>query len=530
MTAGGRTQSLDRLDATLGARAALRLRLVCPSQEFSAEEMSFGVGRWLSSSRGLWESLRVASEPDLSLVMVQAPPVGPDVEDYLLDLVPPGPTSAADRRARHALVEIEDHSERHLSEKLLDAPCLLRRLGHTVDVARRAGHTVEGLACFASSARMAALARALGLDLLEADPRLLGWGSKSGSRQLFRAAGVSHAPGSYMADHDLSSLAARIAALVRTHGPGQWLVKLDHGFGSGHGNALVVIDNDRPSAVERELRTSLQPMGAGVGRARYLQWLGRAGAVVERRLGADAGCVIRHPSALAHLRPVPGGPARVEPLGVHDQLVGTAGDYLGCRYPARHEYHDEVARQARRVFSALARRGLSGHVGVDFMAVSPGRGAAPSLFATEINVRQTGSTHPNRTVRAVLPLDRAVPGRLVGRDGRDVCFRATDSVWSPSSRGMSAAPLIAALRRSPRLRLDREAGRGVIPHLWPALGRFGKMGVTAIGGSAEECDRLITEFADLLDTLGEAAASSRDREPSAVEGTALSRSLGEVPP
>ncbi|MEU1708115.1 hypothetical protein ABZ478_22485 [Streptomyces sp. NPDC005706] len=510
MTARARTEPLDRLDATLRARKGLRLRLVCPSQEFSAEEMSFGVGRWLSSSRGLWESLRVASETDLALVMLQAPAIGADVEDYLLRILPASPASAADRRARHALVEIDDDSDRHLSEKVLDDARLVRRLRRTVALARRSGHTVEGLACFASSPRMAHLAQALGTDLLEADPRTLGWGHKSGSRQLFRAAGVRHLPGSYVAEHGVASLAVRLATLVRLHGPGHWVVKLDHGFGSGHGNAFVAVDSDRPSIVERELCASLSPMGAGVRRAHFLRWLGTVGAVVERRVEAGPGGAVQHPSALGHLRPEPDGSVRVELLGVHDQLVGTAGDYLGCRYPAHAGYRDEVERQALKAFAALAARGVRGHVGIDFMAVRAGRrGEGTALFATEINMRQTGSTHPNRTVRAVLPLHAAVPDRLVAPDGRDVFFRATDSVLSPSSRGTSTATLITALHQSPRLRLDRDAGRGVVPHLWPALARYGKMGVTAIGRSAAECEQLVREFNQLLDTLGESRPRPR---------------------
>ncbi|WP_217553661.1 hypothetical protein [Streptomyces sp. GbtcB6] len=501
MTARARTEPLDRLDATLGSRSGLRLRLVCPSQEFSAKEMSFGIGRWLSSSRGLWESLRVAAEPDLAVVMLQAPAVGADVEDFLLGIVPSDPATAADRRARHALVEIDDDGDRHLSEKVLDDPGLLRRLARTVTLARRAGHVVEGLACFASSPRMTALAHALGTDLLETDARLLGWGHKSGGRQLFRASGVPHLPGSYVPDHDVPSLAARLAGLVRVHGSGRWVVKVDHGFGSGHGNAFVTVGSDRQYDVEQELRTSLRPMGAGVCRTEFLSWVAEVGAVVERH----AGDVIGHPSALAHLSRTAG----VEFLGVHDQLVGAAGDFLGCRYPARPEYRDAVEREALKVFTALATRGASGHVGVDFLvARSPAR-----LYTTEVNLRQTGSTHPHRTVRTVLPLDLRTPGRLATRDGRAVCFHATDSVLSPTCRGVSTASLIAALRASPRLYLDRTAGRGVVPHLWPALGRFGKLGVTAIGRSAAECEQLVTEFGELLHDLGQSTARS-SRRPS----------------
>ncbi|MEU0619181.1 ATP-grasp domain-containing protein [Streptomyces albogriseolus] len=454
----------------------------------------------------------MASETDLALIMLQAPAIGADVEDYLLRIVSPSPVSAADRRARHALVEIDDDSDRHLSEKVLDDSRLVRRLQRTVALARRFGHTVEGLACFASSLRMAHLAQALEIDLLETHPRTLGWGHKSGSRQLFRAAGVRHLPGSYVADHGVASLAVRLAALVRLHGPGHWVVKLDHGFGSGHGNAFVAVDSDRPSTIEQELFASLRPMGLGVRRVQFLRWLGTVGAVVERRVEAGPGSTVLQPSALGHLRPEADGSVRVELLGVHDQLVGTAGDYLGCRYPARAEYRDEVERQALRVFAALAVRGVRGHVGIDFMAVCAlSRSVGTSLFATEINMRQTGSTHPNRTVRAVLPLDAAVPERLVARNGHDVCFRATDNVLSPSSRGTSAGALISAVQQSPRLRLDRDAGRGVVPHLWPALARYGKMGVTAIGRSEAECERLVREFSELLDTLGKSRPPAQRR-------------------
>ncbi|WP_328665416.1 hypothetical protein [Streptomyces sp. NBC_00328] len=357
---------------------------------------------------------------------------------------------------------------------------------------------------------MAALADVLGLGLLEADPRLLGWGDKSGSRQLFRAAGVRHLPGSYMADRDVPSLAARLATLVREHGPGQWVVKLDRGFGSGHGNAFVDLQSSSRAGIEQELLTSLRPAGAGVRREQFLEWLQRVGAIAERRVQYPPGTSVGAPSALGHLSVGPTSEARMVLLGIHDQLVGAAGDYLGCRYPARFDYRAQAADQAAKAFSALAARGVVGHVGVDFIAAPPlDRSGIPVLYATEINLRQTGSTHPNRTVRAVVPHAFGAAGELVALDGHEIFFSATDSVLIPSCRGLPAAHLISALRRSPRLSLDTKQGRGVVPHLWPALDRFGKIGVTAIGRSATECDQLTNEFTELLVRLGESVPRSR---------------------
>ena len=58
--------SLDRLDRTLATRRGLRLRIVCPSQEFSDAEMSLGTGRWRSCVRGLWELLSLSGHRDLA--------------------------------------------------------------------------------------------------------------------------------------------------------------------------------------------------------------------------------------------------------------------------------------------------------------------------------------------------------------------------------------------------------------------------------------------------------------------------------
>lgn len=70
---------LERFDGMLVHHDMLRLRIACPSQEFSAAEMAFGVCRWLSCSRGIWESLAVGGDRKLAVVMLQAPRVGKGV-------------------------------------------------------------------------------------------------------------------------------------------------------------------------------------------------------------------------------------------------------------------------------------------------------------------------------------------------------------------------------------------------------------------------------------------------------------------
>lgn len=464
--------------------------------------MAHGVGRWLSGVRGLWESLCVARDDDLGLIMLQAPPVDPLIVRYLLSLRPGGPDRFADRWSRHTLVNVTDDGERHLSEKVLADPGLLVALRDVVRRARRLGRTVEALSCYASSERMRRIAESLELDLAETHPETLCWGTKSGSRQVFRRAGVEHPPGSYVPAHDPASMARALAPLVARHGTGDWLVKIDAEFGSGHGNALLRVgpsDTD-VATLERLLGDRLEPIQPTVSRTEFLGHARRVGAIVERRLDTPRGAPPRFPSVSGHLAPSPGAVSQVRILGTHEQVIGAHQDFVGCRFPAEHVYRAELLRGGRAVLERLAEIGVRGHVGIDFIA-RPTATTRWSLAALEINLRQTGSSHPNHTVRALVDGKWEADGRLVAPAGHDVSYWSTDSLISPSYVGVTPAALITALRRRPDLRYDVDRTSGVVPHLWTALPLYGKVGATFVAGSNAECERLRDGFVDLLAQL-----------------------------
>jgi len=103
----------------------------------------------------------------------------------------------------------------------------------------------------------------LGIPLLEAPPEFSYWGTKQGSRELFRECGIRHPPGTPAIDdsdlltegsldtevkcpykeaalRSLGSLALGLARqiLVYENRPSRFLCKLNLGF-SGKGNAMV---------------------------------------------------------------------------------------------------------------------------------------------------------------------------------------------------------------------------------------------------------------------------------------------------
>jgi hypothetical protein len=504
----GIARRVDRFEAYLESRPELRLRVSCPSQEFSRLEMGQQLGHWLSCVRGLWESLDVTAQPDLALVMFQAPRVPAAVVRYLLGLHPPLDAIDEDRHRRHLLIDLDDDSEVHLSEKLLARPDVLERVRALITRARRRGQIVEDLSCFQSSARMDAIAAALDLGSCETPSGTLSWGSKAGSRQIFRSAGISHPPGTYEALRDLRELADQAAQLTARHGPGRWMVKINEGCGSGHGNAVFTVDTASREAILAELR-HLRPLVESVPRGEFFADVASHGAIVERYLDTPPAGEKHFPSALLFIRHTPGQGTDAQLLGTHDQILDDKGQFLGCRFPAAADYRRAVIELSRAVGDRLGAAGVRGHVGIDFIARRTG-GASWDISATEINLRQTGTTHPHRTVRALVPGTWHGDGRLT-HNGTEVFYTATDALSSGAYRGVPPRTLIQWLSRRPDLSFDFHRARGVVPHFWTALEPFGRIGATVIGTSQEECGVLQERFTDLLDGLSEGVSGGPAR-------------------
>ncbi|MBB5912999.1 hypothetical protein BJY24_001866 [Nocardia transvalensis] len=469
--------------------------------------MAHGTARWLSGSRGVWESLRLGAEPDLAIVQIQAPPLGQHVLDFLFRCLP---SDRRDVRERHALVDVDDDRAIHLSEKILAHRPLTDRIRATTRAARRRGHTVEGLSCYASSDLMAQMADELEIPLLDTAPDLLRWGTKSGARQIFRTVDVPCPPGTYRLIRSATDLAATLTDLAERLGAAAWFVKIDSGFGSGHGNAVVdgrFIDSPFTATT---LGHVLRPCSGKITTDEFLALVERNGCVVERRIEATTGTELAWPSALAYLsRTEHDRDVHVEFLGVHDQVIGAHGEYSSCRYPAGEHYRRDVVGLSGRVFAHLARLGVTGHVGVDFVALTKSvAGQDVSLYALEINLRQTGTTHPHRTARACLPGTWRSDGTAVGPLGREVHYKATDDIASSEYVGLPTAELIRALDRTPGVAFDPRTGTGTVPHLWTTLTPHGKIGATFFGTSPASCNEFEARFIRLLRTL---AAEYRDQ-------------------
>jgi hypothetical protein len=121
--------------------------------------------------------------PRTRIVYVTSTPISDTVIDYYLHLLPGVPEVHARRRL--TLISCDDASSAALTRKVLDRPRVLARVREAIPDLASAHMT-----CFTVSELERKLALTLGVPIYGCDPSLLYWGSKSGSRKIFREAGI----------------------------------------------------------------------------------------------------------------------------------------------------------------------------------------------------------------------------------------------------------------------------------------------------------------------------------------------------
>jgi Pre ATP-grasp domain len=421
------------------------------------------------------------------VVYLTSQPILPRLIDYYLSLM--RSTPPADLRQRLDLVSVGDGSPRPLIDKVLSRPRLIERLRSII------GDTDRALILpFMTSPGEVELAVRLGVPVYGADPRLAHFGTKSGARRLFAEAGIPHPDGREGVRHvddlvvAISELQASNPALESV------MVKLDDSAG-GLGNAVVRLNG---ADGRRDLRRRVEAIeiedASGVREEFFAELEDRGGIVEERISGGE----IRSPSAQLRASP----DRQVEILSTHDQVLGgaTGQTFLGCRFPADQEYGALVARLGERIGWILAREGVIGRFGVDFVVVRRSDGWFP--YAIEINLRNGGTTHPMLTMQAL------TDGHFEANECRfqttqgERFYVATDHLESPAYTALTPDDVLDAVRDE-RLSWDPERLVGVALHLVSAVAVAGRLGLTAVGSDPGDAQRRFVAAQKVVNDLAD---------------------------
>jgi hypothetical protein len=477
---------LERLWSALTAREEEPYTsVVIPSLTLDQSELAKLDGPAFYEERLLFLLIRLRN-PQARMVYVTSQPVHPLILEYYFQLLAGIPASHA--RSRLTLLCAHDASPRSLTEKILERPRLIQRIRYGIADPSRAYLTV-----FNSTPLERKLAVLLGIPLNGVDPTLAHLGTKSGSRKVFREAGVSMPDGSedIRSEDDLvdalEDLRGRRSAIRRA------VVKLDESF-SGEGNAVFRYPASHGRAA---LRDALPSLAFGVSSetpASYLGKLAAMGGIVEELLELSESA-----SPSVQLRIDPRG--EVVLISSHDQILG--GDsghvYQGCRFPAADAYRRTIQEDTLAIGAVLARRGVVSRLGVDFFVGRASEASEWERYALEINLRIGGTTHPFLALQ-FLTGGRLDPesGHFLAPSGQPKFYRSTDNLRSESYRGLSPEDLIDIMTIN-RLHYSHGTETGALFHMIGALSQFGKVGLTAIGGSLEEAESIYAGAIAVLD-------------------------------
>jgi hypothetical protein len=459
--------------------------VVVPSLTLDQSELRKLSGVSFYEERLLFLLIRLRN-PRARVVYVTSQPIHPMILDYYFQLLAGIPASHA--RSRLTLLCAHDASPRSLTEKILERPRLIERIREGIHDRSRAYLTV-----FNSTPLERKLAVLLGIPMNGADPDLAHLGTKSGSRKIFREAGVALPEGF----EDLGSRADVEEALaelaVRRPGLRRAVIKLNDSF-SGEGNAIFRYPAEGGREAIREAVDRVEFSVPEETVEAYFEKFDRMGGIVEEFIEGREKF-----SPSAQLRISPRG--EVMPISTHDQILGGPSEqvFLGCRFPAHSDYRVVIQEAALKIGEVLASHDVVSRFAIDFLVWRDDPRADWNMAALEINLRMGGTTHPYLALQFLTGgrLDRST-GLFFSHSGLAKYYRATDNLHSEAYRGLLPEDLIEILTDN-RLHYSHATDSGVLFHLVGAVSEFGKLGLTAIGNSPEEADALYARTLEVLD-------------------------------
>jgi hypothetical protein len=459
--------------------------VVVPSLTLDQSELRKLPGASFYEERLLFLLIRLRN-PHARMVFVTSQPVHALVLEYYFQFLAGIPASHA--RSRLTLLCAYDASPRSLTEKILERPRLIQRIREGIEDSSRAYLTV-----FNSTPLERRLAVLLDVPLNGVDPNLIHLGTKSGSRKVFREAGVELPLGfeDLRTEHDVESALVELKA--RRPGLRRAVVKLNESF-SGEGNGIVHFPDDGYRTAMREEMRRIEFSVPTETPEVYFEKFSRMGGIVEEFIEAP-----EKSSPSAQMRISPGG--EVLPISTHDQILGGRSGqmFLGCVFPADAAYRLRITDEALKVGRVLASHGVVSRFGVDFLVWRSEKDAEWKMAALEINLRMGGTTHPYLALQFLTggQLDPAT-GLFLSPSGHTKYYRATDNVHSELFRGLLPEDLIEILTYN-KLHYSHGTESGVLFHLIGALSQFGKVGLTAIANSPAEVEELYRRTIVILD-------------------------------
>ncbi len=466
---------------------APRAVVVVPSLSLDAN-MAVKVAGYHHYEERLLCMLMLLRKPRTHLIYVTSHAIDPVIIDYYLHLLPGIPGWHA--RQRLTLLNCNDTSSKTLTAKVLERPRLLERIRQAIP-----SGVAAHLTCFNATSLERSLAVRLGIPMFASDPDLLFWGTKSGSRALFKKAGVPH-PYGFENLRDEQDLVQALGALKkRNPSLRKAVIKLNDGF-SGEGNAIFRFDTFDDFLPERwgqqELFQRVRFVDTELSYTDFVTQLAQMQGIVEEFVEGETKT---SPSVQCRIEPS----GEIDIISTHDQLLGGESGqvFQGCTFPANEQYQTELCQMGIKVAEQLREKGGLGRFGVDFISVKTPQ--SWQHYAIEINLRKGGTTHPYLMLQ-FLTDGHYVPEKrqYLMPNGQVRYYFATDNLKKIAYHGLTPQDLMEIMVFH-GLHYDSVRQEGVFFHLMGALSEHGKLGMTSIGATPQRAQEFYQKAVEVLD-------------------------------
>ena len=427
--------------------------------------------------------------PETRIVYVTSVPIDEVIIDYYLSMLP-GITSYHARK-RLTLLSCFDATSYALTEKVLRRPRLIERIRQSIPDTSQAH-----LVCFNVTDFERTLAVELGIPLFGCDPDLNHWGTKTGSREIFRECNILF-PDGY---ENIGSRQETIQALGRLKrkypGLRKAVVKMNDGF-SGEGNSFfsyqgLEVNDTLEQMIGEQLEVRIKPVLADMSASAFLQKMYSMKGVVEEFIEGE---YKNSPSVQCRINP----DMTYDVLSTHDQVLDeeTGQVFQGAFFPAISDYAVGLGQAGRLVSEALKGKGCIGRYSVDFLSVQ--RNGTWFNYAIEINLRKGGTTHPYLMLQFLTDGSyNPEIGLYMTGGGQERHYFASDNLKSEAYRSLTPHDLID-IAMYHHLLYNATTQEGVMFHMLGALSHYGKLGCVCIAETREKAFAFYQKVVEVLD-------------------------------
>lgn len=438
--------------------------------------------------RSMWTLLNaIATQTRVTFITTSK--ISPSLIDYIMTLSPLQPMNWRDRIEIFHLKRTRDS----LAESLLDQPQLLAELQSKISESEA---TV--LLPFRSDQIENKVAHALNVPILGPKGDLHQLTSKSGNKNIFRKAKIM-SPESIENLHSPFEIAQAIER-IWTHQTSRSndisvILKINEGA-LGQGNAYLKIPALESSSPEERLNfilaslNHIEPVNTKLPTQDFLKSFNANGGIVE--LVVDR--IESSPSGQGLISPT----GEIEILSTHEQILDSVYHqiFIGSTFPANQSYRSKIQEALQSIGKELFKEGILGYFSVDFLVTE----GTQDLLALEINLRQSGTTHPFQLVKfATNGVYNKTTGNLENDHNLPIYYSSSDSHSFLHWQGKSITEVQALLKANHLAFSNKsEFPHGIILVMPSEVTSSGKIGMISVAKSALQAEQNLNTAIELL--------------------------------